>query len=332
MFLRRLLLAHSRSFILGTIGLGLANPPPNLNHSPNFIADAVEKVIDSVVNISVEIETQKFFKKPLVSSGSGFFISPGYILTNAHVVSEMMDSSSVWITTSDGIKLEGFVYALDMLADIALVKIKSKSLENYLTSSFQTQSSKFPWPVVQLGMGSMRLGDFVIAIGSPFGLQNTVTFGIISSLQRDFNQITSSGGNQDARVRYIQTDCVVHSGSSGGPLVNIYGEVIGINTSRAEMEGITFAIRMDSTLMMIKQLLKDGRVQRPFLGFNMLGLSKAVWNQLSERSVIGTKSPPVPYIKSGVLLTNVLRNSPADKAGLESFDVITVNFSFKLSI
>lgn len=90
-----------------------------------------------------------------------------------------------------------------MLADIALVKIKNDSLKKYFESIHQDGSS-FPWPVVQLGTSKMRLGDFVIAIGSPFGLQNTVTFGIISSLQRDFNQITSSqtgSGNQDARVR-----------------------------------------------------------------------------------------------------------------------------------
>lgn len=103
----RLFIRNSRSLVLSSIGLGLSLPQVQQSQSPNFIADAVEKVIDSVVNISVEIESKRMFKKPLVSSGSGFFIHSGFILTNAHVVSEVVDLENVLVTTSDGVVLEG---------------------------------------------------------------------------------------------------------------------------------------------------------------------------------------------------------------------------------
>ena len=89
-------------------------------------------------------------------------------------------------------------------------------------------------------------------------------------------------GGQDSRVRYIQTDCVVHSGSSGGPLINLSGQVIGINTTRAESEGISFAIRIDTALDMIRQLLLDGKVIRPFLGIHMTSITRGLWKQLQE--------------------------------------------------
>ncbi|KAJ2988157.1 hypothetical protein HDV02_005727, partial [Globomyces sp. JEL0801] len=160
----------------------------------------------------------------------------------------------------------------------------------------------------------IRPGDWVIAIGCPFGLQNTVTCGIVSSRNRKSNEI----GGQDYRVRYLQTDCVVHSGSSGGPLVNLDGKVIGINTTRAESEGISFAIRIDSTFDMIQQLLRQGKVMRPYLGLQMISLSPNVWKQLTSK-----QTAHLPKIGQGVLVTKVLPQSPAEQAGLEEGDVIT---------
>ncbi|KAJ3302705.1 Serine protease htra2, mitochondrial [Kappamyces sp. JEL0829] len=282
-------------------------------HSYNFISRASEKVVDSVVNISVETETSKLFQKTtLVSSGSGFFIEPGFILTNAHVVSDIVDSSKVIVTTSDGVILDGYVHAMDMLADLALIRIKDSSLR----AVRKMHGIKFPWPIVSFGDNEkMRLGDWVVAIGSPFGLQNTVTAGVVSSNSRKSNEI----GGLDARVRYIQTDCVVHSGSSGGPLINLQGQVIGINTTRAESEGISFAIRIDTALGMIKQLLLEGRVMRPFLGIHMTSLTRGLWKQLDESG----DALKVPHMDTGVLITNVLPSSPAQKAGIQALDVVT---------
>lgn len=281
----KLFAVGAASFGLGISATKIQSQPP-ITSNLNFVADAAEKVIDSVVNIAVETETSKFFQKTtLVSSGSGFFIEPGFILTNAHVVSDMVDSSKLIITTSDGQELDGYVHSLDTIADLAVIRIKSRN--------------SLVWPVVKVGDNeTTRLGDWVISIGSPFGLQNTVTAGVVSSLARKSTQI----GGQDSRLRYIQTDCVVHSGSSGGPLVNLKGEVIGINTTRAESEGISFAIRIDTTLDMIGQLIKEGRVMRPFLGIHMSTLTEAVRQQLQESGDIKA----VPPVKAGVLITNVL--------------------------
>ena len=143
---------------------------------------------------------------------------------------------------------------MDTLSDLAIIKLKSTS-----------ETQRIRWKVAPICKNSNeRLGDWVVAIGSPFGLTNTVTAGIISCKKRKNTEI--GGGADDSRVHYIQTDCVVHSGSSGGPLINLNGEVIGITTTRAESEGITFAIRMDNVIEIISQLIKKGKVVRPFLG------------------------------------------------------------------
>ena len=168
-----------------------------------------------------------------------------------------------------------------------------------------------------------RLGDWVVSLGSPFGLQNTATVGIISSLSRKITEIGSysasppplasttstqsqppnstGGGIEDSRIRYLQHDCVVHSGSSGGPLINLSGKVIGINTTRAEGEGLSFAIRIDLITEMVTQLLQTGRIKRPFLGVHLMSLTKAVWKQLKES---GDDIKVAPF-QSGILITNV---------------------------
>ncbi|KAJ3217812.1 hypothetical protein HDU67_007229 [Dinochytrium kinnereticum] len=181
----------------------------------SFIADAVEIVMDSVVNITIETESSRTFRKrSLVSSGSGFFIDEdGTILTNAHVVADTNDDSKLTITTSDGRVYDGQVHSLDVLSDLAVVKILRDPREPHEA-----------WKPVKFGSSKdMRPGDWVMAIGSPFGLQNTVTAGIVSSRRRKSAEI----GGRDSRVEYIQTDCVIHSGSSGGPLINLDGEVVG---------------------------------------------------------------------------------------------------------
>ncbi|KAJ3192887.1 hypothetical protein HK101_005787 [Irineochytrium annulatum] len=272
----------------------------------SFIADAVEGVMDSVVNITLETESSTAFtRRSLVSSGSGFFIDPdGTILTNAHVVSDGTEDSKMSVTTWDGRVHKGIVHSLDAKSDLAVVKIVQDPTK-----------PKEHWPAVRLGASQdLRAGDWVMAIGSPFGLQNTVTAGIISSGRRRSSEI----GGRDSSVEYLQTDCVIHSGSSGGPLINLHGEVVGINTTRAESEGISFAIRVDSSLNIIHQLVQKGFVQRPWLGLKLVSLSPHVWQQLRS------KGPDefLPKVKHGVLITSIFPRSPAGIAGCLEGDVI----------
>ncbi|KAI8849099.1 trypsin-like cysteine/serine peptidase domain-containing protein [Chytridium lagenaria] len=278
-----------------------ATRPPSRAVVGSFIADAVEIVMDSVVNITIETESSTTFRKrSFVSSGSGFFIDEdGTILTNAHVVADSTEDSKLTITTSDGRAYSGTVHSLDVLSDLAVVKIMRDPREPHEA-----------WKPVKFGGSQdMRPGDWVMAIGSPFGLQNTVTAGIVSSRRRKSAEI----GGKDSRVEYIQTDCVIHSGSSGGPLINLDGEVVGINTTRAESEGISFAIRVDTSRDMIRQLVEKGRISRPWLGFRMVSLSPQVWQQLRS------KGPDefLPKVQTGVLITSVYPESPAGYAGCE---------------
>ncbi|KAJ3056626.1 hypothetical protein HK097_005550 [Rhizophlyctis rosea] len=162
---------------------------------------------------------------------------------------------------------------------------------------------------------NLRPGDWVCAVGSPFGLSNTVTAGVISSQNRKYTDI----GGRESRVEYIQTDCVVHSGSSGGPLINLDGEVIGINTTRAEKEGITFAIRVDKAIELIEQLRHKGKIVRPWLGMQMITLTPHVWEQLQSSQSYEN----IPQLDSGVLISSLVPDSPASKAGILEGDVIT---------
>ncbi|KAI8923214.1 trypsin-like cysteine/serine peptidase domain-containing protein [Entophlyctis helioformis] len=285
-----------------------ATASAHAKQSASFIADAVEQVLDSVVNICVETDTSTLFeRKTIVSSGSGFFISTdGMILTNAHVVADMSESSTLSITVADGT-----VYA---------------AIPAHTVHPSSPSSPPVAWPAVKFGSNSnLRLGDWVMAIGSPLGLQNTVTAGIVSSRARKSAEI---GAMRDSRVEYIQTDCVVHSGSSGGPLINLDGEVIGINTTRAESEGITFAIRIDNALDMIRQLVHQGRVTRPWLGIHMVTLSPYVWSQITAEAASAARTTPsttrssIPHVQAGVLVTHVDPRSPASLAGLLQGDVI----------
>ncbi|TPX62352.1 hypothetical protein PhCBS80983_g00481 [Powellomyces hirtus] len=280
------------------------------NHS--FIADAVEKAMGAVVNISVETETSTLLKKKsLVSSGSGFFIDEnGSILTNAHVVTDMAPGSILTVTTTDGAHHEGFIHSLDTLSDLAVVRIKPRS------------KAEGGWPVLKMSTNiNLRSGDWVVAIGSPFGLHNTVTAGVVSSGRRRNEELGTGSSTADVRVEYIQTDCVVHEGSSGGPLLNLDGEVVGINTTRADSEGISFAIRADNAMDLVHQLHTQGRVVRPWLGCRMVSLTSQVRQQIHEQGPLTMFIPPT-NTTGGVIVTSVFPGSPCDKAGIIPGDVI----------
>lgn len=227
---------------------------------------------------------------PLVpfGAGSGFIISAdGYLLTNAHVVDK---ADEVTVTLTDKREYTAKVIGADKRTDIAVLKIEAASL-----------------PKVTFGdSNKLRVGEWVLAIGSPFRLSNTATAGIVSAKGRDG---VDSGG-----VAFIQTDVAVNPGNSGGPLFNLKGEVVGINSQilsrTGGYQGISFAIPIEDAMRVSDQIIKTGKVSRGRLGV----LIGAVTKDASEALGLARAS--------GAVVQNVEKESPADKAGVQAGDVI----------
>jgi serine protease Do len=218
--------------------------------------------------------------------GSGFILSTdGYVMTNAHVVE---GADEVIVTLTDKRELKAHIVGADKRTDVAVVKIDATGL-----------------PAVKIGdINKLKVGEWVMAIGSPFGLDNTVTAGIVSAKQRDTGDY----------LNFIQTDVAINPGNSGGPLLNLRGEVVGINSqiySRSGgFMGISFAIPIDDAIRVADQLRSSGRVIRGRIGVQ-IGL---VTKEVAES--IGLGKP------TGALVRNVEKDGPADKAGLEAGDII----------
>jgi Do/DeqQ family serine protease len=285
----------------------------------NFIAKAVEKVGPAVVRIdasrTVTTRRPAIFNDPFFrqffgteiperqtrverGTGSGFVMSnDGTILTNAHVVN---GADTVTVLLKDGRSLQGKVLGQDNLTDVAVIKIQATNL-----------------PTVQVGdSDQLRPGEWAIAIGNPLGLDNTVTAGIISATGRTSGDI----GAPDKRVGFIQTDAAINPGNSGGPLLNQYGQVIGMNTAiiGGGAQGLSFAIPIKTAQRIANQLIATGKVNHPFLGIRMTSLSP----ELKQR-INGDRSATFQVQEdSGVLVYQVLPNSPASKVGIRSGDVI----------
>ncbi len=227
-------------------------------------------------------------QQPNRGIGSGFIISPdGYILTNAHVVA---DASEVTVRMSDRRELSATVVGIDRKSDVAVIKVNARNL-----------------PTVTIGDPSrIKPGEWVVAIGSPFGLENSVTAGIVSA--------TSRALPSDGFVPFIQTDVPVNPGNSGGPLFNMRGEVIGINSQIYSQSGgymgISFAIPIDVAVGVKDQLVKYGKVSRGRIGVTIQDV-----NQDFAES-FGLDRP------RGALVSSVERDGPAAKAGIEPGDVI----------
>lgn len=219
--------------------------------------------------------------------GSGFILSSdGFIMTNAHVVD---GADEVMVTLTDKREFKARIVGADKRTDVAVVKIQATGL-----------------PAVKVGdVSRLRVGEWVMAIGSPFGLENTVTAGIVSAKQRDTGDYLS----------FIQTDVAINPGNSGGPLINMRGEVVGINSqiySRSGgFMGISFAIPMDEAMRVSEQLRSNGRVSRGRIGVQIAPVTKEV----AETIGLGKAQ--------GVLVRGVEEGSPAEKAGLEAGDIIT---------
>ncbi|PSB16122.1 PDZ domain-containing protein [Phormidesmis priestleyi ULC007] len=287
-------------------------------NNSNFIAAAVEKVgpavvrIDSARRVTSQVPDalrnplfKRFFGDQLPApedrvergTGSGFIVSAdGRLVTNAHVVS---GSDTVEVKLKDGRTFEGKVVGVDPVTDVAAVKINANNL-----------------PSVQLGKSSTLIpGQWAIAIGNPFGLDNTVTAGIISAVDRSSSQV----GVPDKRVSFIQTDAAINPGNSGGPLLNDRGEVIGINTAiRADAQGLGFAIPIETARRVVEQLFNKGRVEHPFLGIQMVDLTPTIRDEINKDKETEVKISQ----DQGVYVARVLDNSPAAQGGLQPGDII----------
>jgi len=282
----------------------------NLFSNKSFITKAVEKTGAAVVTI----DTQRYVKKrkfprnsqlfldpyferffgldlpydnrPSIeqSQGSGFIFADGLVMTNAHVVN---GSDKMIVGLTNGKKLNAKLIGQDFFTDLAVLKIDGKG----------------PWPKAQLGDSSkIKVGDWAIAVGNPFGLENTVTLGIISNLNRNVTQL----GIYDKKLELIQTDAAINPGNSGGPLLNRYGEVIGINTliRSGPGAGLSFAIPINKAKEIADQLIKNGQVIHPMIGISLIEESD------SEKK------------DNVVKVAYIVPNSPAEKSGIKIDDIL----------
>lgn len=271
------------------------------NHSPrsqryNFLAEAVERAAPSVVFIEKSQSVSTIFgPQTAVSSGSGFIVSEdGYIVTNAHVVG---GARSVKVKLASGEVVKGDVTDIDQVADLALLKLNVKKR----------------LPALKFGSSAnLRPGEWVVAMGSPLSLSNTITAGIVSSTQRPSKEL----GLHSPDMQYVQTDAPITLGNSGGPLVNLDGEVIGVNTLTAG-PGISFAIPSDFAKNFVANANKTARAPGKYaIGISMLTITPEICYALQQRGVIPSG------LDHGVFVAQVWPSSVAAQAGLKRGDII----------
>ena len=289
-------------------------PPPVVHDQPrsaplqpgeNVIVKAVEQVGPSVVRIDTEKDInnpmgQLFGLGPSTQrqqgQGSGFITrANGLIFTNEHVV---RGADRVNVTLPDGRRFQGTVLGGDPLTDVAVVKVVAENL-----------------PVASLGNSDqLRPGEWAIAIGNPFGLNNTVTAGIISAVDR-----TDANIGEGQRVPYIQTDAAVNPGNSGGPLISAAGEVIGMNTAirKAPGAGLSFAVPINLAKRIAQQIVSTGQASHPFIGVQLRSLTPQLAREINATSTRCT----VPVVNGG-LVVDVVPDTPAESAGIRQCDLI----------
>ncbi len=294
-----------RTYLKGTTstsaGTSSDNPLNLINiadYSNTSIAVA-EKVLPSVVGITVTYQVSSIFgSSEGKATGSGIIISEdGYILTNNHVISSENTASYYAISEATNIKInlyndetfyDATVVGTDPYTDLAVLKIEKEGLIPATIGNSDTS----------------KVGEYVMAVGNPLGMDYSVTTGIISAINRE---VQSDGTTYLA----IQTDAAINSGNSGGALVNANGEVIGINTMKLAgngIEGIGFAIPISSTTSIIEQLIENKEVKRPYIGIS----GSSVDTTLTEKY----------NVPQGIYVEDVEKDSPAEKAGLQKGDII----------
>ena len=290
---------------------------PQNRNKPSFVSKALKISGDAVVTIETERKvlssSEGFFPPGILNDrylerffglrglqipesriergqGSGvIFSKKGLVLTNAHVVEK---TDQLIVGLSDGRRVVGNVVGEDSLTDLAVIKLKAEG----------------PWPTAKLGdSDKLKVGDWAIAVGNPFGLENTVTLGIISNLNRDVAQL----GISDKRIDLIQTDAAINPGNSGGPLLNTDGEVIGINTlvRSGPGAGLGFSIPINRVSKIAEDLITSGRAKHPMIGVTLSSNIKQKNNFLS-------------ITEDGAVIKYVMPNGPAEKGGLKVNDLI----------
>ena len=288
---------------------------------PNDFSIAAEKTVHSVVHVKVSYKTQRFyqgspfdfffgnpdrqqFEYTPRSAGSGVVISSdGYIITNNHVID---GAEEVTVTFNDKTTMTAKVVGADATSDIALIKVDAEGLE---ALSFADSDQ-------------LRLGQWVLAVGNPFNLTSTVTAGIVSAKARSLGIISGNYGIES----FIQTDAAVNPGNSGGALVNLKGELVGINTAIAsrsgQFEGYSFAVPSNIARKVVEDLMKHGIVQRAFLGISYIDLNDDENRSVEElRKEIKNFDELRKY--KGVYVADVIENSAAEDAGIKKGDIIT---------
>ena len=316
--------SFKKLFFLSCLTLGLINKSnvisqPIVNQNLNeeskisnisFITKAVKKTGASVVTIDTQrfVENRQFSRDSRIfldpyferffglqlppenqprieqSQGSGFIFGDGLVMTNAHVVNR---SQKLIVGLSNGKKYKGKLIGQDLLTDLAVIKLEGKG----------------PWPKAKLGDSTkIQVGDWAIAVGNPFGLENTVTLGIISNLNRNVSQL----GIYDKKFELIQTDAAINPGNSGGPLLNSKGEVIGINTliRSGPGAGLSFAIPINKAKDIASQLIKNGKVIHPMIGINLIDENYFETNDSIVK--VGYVVPNSPAAKSGIFINDII--------------------------
>ena len=283
---------------------GAASNAISLSEYSNTSVAVANKVLPSIVGISVEYTVNTMFggSTTAEASGSGIIISEdGYILTNNHVINSSTSSNSSYYQITEANKLkvtlyndkteyEAKVIGSDSQTDLAVIKIYKTGLT-----------------AAELGDSSaVQVGEFVMAVGNPLGLNSSISTGIVSAKDREIQDSESN-----TKYTVIQTDAAINSGNSGGALVNADGKVIGINTlklSGTGVEGIGFAIPINSTVEVYQELIKSGKVKRPYIGIAGIDLDEATAKRYK--------------LVQGVYVKSVENFSAAEKAGLQAGDVI----------
>ncbi len=297
-------------FFPNVIGETVTKVEKDVTVTDEGIADAVEKVYDSVVVVNT------YIKGELYSSGTGFVYKTedgtAYILTNNHVIDS---ADQVYVKFTNETVVEAKIVGSDVYSDIAVLSVD----EDYIISVAEIGSSE-----------DARLGDTVFAIGAPIGSAYSwsVTRGIVSGKDRLVEvELTSGNTKTPMIVNTLQTDAAINSGNSGGPLANANGEVIGITsiklagstTTSSTIEGMGFAIPIETAVEYAEQLISGNEVTRPYLGIYMLNVTD-VYTSFQYRNYYDIVSEA--DVTTGVIVTDFENNSPAKEAGLEEGDII----------
>ena len=264
-----------------------------------FIADTVERTMPAVVQVLATVEETNVFGQttPGVAQGSGvFFHEDGYLLTNDHVID---GATEVEVVLSNRQRLPAEIIGTDRQTDLAVLKVDPEEVEDLV--------------ILRLGdVDRLRIGEWLVAIGSPLGFQGSVTVGVLSARGRSL-------GTGDERLdNLLQTDAVINPGNSGGPLLNLNGEVVGINTrvireslsSGVSIDGMGFAISADTVIPVAQHIIEFGRVVRPRMGITVQDVTPTA---VTERDLT---------VDEGALVISVADDSPASRAGIEVNDVI----------